>query len=101
MVNNPMPKKPTPPTKAAIRSAGFALAFRTSPVLSFPAPALPYLPAWDTHASAALNAIVDFRSACRRWAAAGQVSEQELAAEYERLEAVGLAGWLDEILGVR
>lgn len=96
-----MPKKPTPPTKAAVRAAGFAIAFRTGPVLSFPDPALPYLPAWGDHASDALNAIIDFRSACRKWKAAGQVPQAELAAEYERLEAVGLAGWLDEILGVR
>lgn len=153
-----MLNKPTLPTKTALRAAAFSIAFHTSPILSFPSPALPYLPAWDTHASDALNAIVDFRaairrwvaanklndaelaaqysrlraaglggwipalpslqgwdvhataaikalvnwrSACRRWAAAGQVTEQELAAEYERLEAVGLAGWLDGLLGVR
>lgn len=59
----------------------------------------PDLPAWEKQASQVLNAIVDFRSAVRRWQAAGNVPEAELSAAYDALDRAGLAGWLDSLIG--
>lgn len=78
----------------AIKRAGFTLAFIT------PTPP-PTLPAWSTRASRAIDALITLRSLVHKWAAAGSVNEAELAAVYERLEAAGLRGWLDDLLGVR
>jgi hypothetical protein len=58
----------------------------------------PDFPVWAEQAGEALRAIVDFRSACHRWAAAGCVDEADLASAYDALDAAGLAGWLDGLI---
>lgn len=78
----------------AIRTAAFAIAFIPD---SPPAT----LPAWSTRASRAIDALITLRSLAHKWAAAGSVNEAELAAVYELLEAAGLRGWLDDLLGAR
>lgn len=72
-----------------------AAAFHTAFIPESP----PDLPAWDKQASRVLEVIVDFRSAVRRWQAAGSVPEAELTAAYDTLDAAGLAGWLDSLIG--
>lgn len=78
--------------RQAIKEAAFITAF-------VPDSPPPDLPTWAEQASQALTAIVDFRSAVHKWQAAGSVSEQELSAAYEQLDAAGLAGWLDGLIG--
>lgn len=55
---------------------------------------------WATKASAALDAVVSFRSAAHRWAALGSVNQAELSAEIDRLELAGLSDLVDEIIAL-
>lgn len=54
---------------------------------------------WSLQASAAIGALVDFRSSVHRWQAAGQVSDADLVTQAQLLEEQGLMTWLDGIIG--
>ena len=75
-----------------IEARQFALAFcpeKTQPNIT---------QAWSLKASEAIQTLIDFRSAVHRWQAAGQVNDAEFVTEVQRLEDVGLAGWIDELI---
>lgn len=55
---------------------------------------------WSLQASAAIAALIDFRSSVHRWQAAGQVSDADFVTQVQLLDEVGLAGWLDELIGL-
>lgn len=55
---------------------------------------------WSLQASAAIGALVDFRSAIHRWTAAGQVSDTDFVNQVQLLEEAGLMPWLDGIIGM-
>lgn len=54
--------------------------------------------AWSLQASAAIAALIDFRSSVHRWQAAGQVSDADFVTQVQRLEEAGLAGYVDELM---
>lgn len=53
---------------------------------------------WSLQASAAIAALIDFRSAIHRWQAAGQVSDRDFVIQVQLLEEAGLMEWLDGII---
>lgn len=57
-----------------------------------------YLPLWSELSSKSLIALVDFRSSVHRWMATGQIPEQELAVEVERLSEANLTGLVDTLM---
>jgi len=81
---------PEPARQPTLNERAFVAAFVTEPT--------PPLLAWASQAGAALRAIVEFRSACHRWAAAGRIDEAEYTAELESLDRAGLAPWVDNLV---
>lgn len=55
---------------------------------------------WSLQASAAIGALVDFRSAIHRWTAEGGVSDVDFVTQVQLLEEAGLQDWLDGIIGL-
>jgi len=55
---------------------------------------------WSLASSAAIGALIDFRSSVHKWQAAGQVSDADFITQVQLLEEVGLSGWLDELIAL-
>lgn len=68
--------------------------------LAFLPPKEPDTQLMSEQATAAIRALIDFRSAAHRWQAAQHVHSGELAQEMERLHAAGLGCWLDDLLSL-
>lgn len=56
--------------------------------------------AWSLRTGETIGALIDFRSAIHRWQAAGRIDSAEFVIETQRLEAAGLAGWFDDLVGL-
>lgn len=89
---SPRPKGQKPNPKNAIKKAGFILAFIDSDPPT-------NLTAWYDAATAAHQALIQFRSAVFEWQRTGKIDGDKLAAAYEAMEAAGLSDWLDDVLG--
>lgn len=89
--NNNTP--PAPSGQPSLEARAFSVAF-------IPPKSTDLTQLWSLQASAAIAALIDFRSSVHRWQAAGQVSDADFVSQVQLLEEVGLAGWLDELIGL-
>lgn len=55
---------------------------------------------WSIQASEALKTIVDFRSACNRWDALGEIVAAELVEQIEALDRAGMRDFTDEMIAL-
>jgi len=88
----PLAPDPEPARQPSLQARAFLVAF------DIPTDQTAALATWTDQANAALAAVVNFRSACRRWQAVGCIDETEFSQELEALDKAGLAGFLDNLV---
>lgn len=84
---------PPPNGQPTLEARAFAVAF-------IPPKSTDITQLWSLQASAAIAALIDFRSSVHRWQAAGQVSDADFVTQVQLLDEAGLMPWLDGIIGL-